>query len=126
MNIADEAEKRFPDRRDGWPDIDRKRRREDFIAGAEWARQEALGEAEAAVAATDKGYSLHPDDRPYQKAKGQAIAAIHALRSDAAGDRTMNPDCRDGKHDACNGDAWDFQFDQPSECQCECHSRRTP
>lgn len=32
-----------------------------------------------------------------------------------------NPDCRDGKHPACNGDAWDFDRDSPTPCECPCH-----
>lgn len=31
----------------------------------------------------------------------------------------MNPDCRDGKHDACNGDGWDGENVIP--CVCPCH-----
>lgn len=33
----------------------------------------------------------------------------------------LNPDCRDGKHRACNGDAWDMAKDAPAECACTCH-----
>lgn len=33
----------------------------------------------------------------------------------------MNPDCRVGKHPACNGDAWDFDKDDSTNCTCECH-----
>lgn len=33
----------------------------------------------------------------------------------------MNPDCRDGKHKACNGDGWDFETDEPAPCPCSCH-----
>lgn len=33
----------------------------------------------------------------------------------------MNPDCRDGKHDACNGDGWDHDTDEPVPCPCDCH-----
>jgi hypothetical protein len=32
-----------------------------------------------------------------------------------------NPDCVAGKHDACNGDAWDNGSDAPTECGCWCH-----
>jgi hypothetical protein len=35
---------------------------------------------------------------------------------------TLNPDCRDGKHPACNGDAWDFALDGPCSCTCDCHA----
>ena len=34
----------------------------------------------------------------------------------------INPDCRDGKHPACNGDAWDDDTDLPAACECSCHS----
>lgn len=34
----------------------------------------------------------------------------------------VNPDCRDGKHHACAGDAWDFDTDQPDDCSCTCHA----
>lgn len=34
----------------------------------------------------------------------------------------LNPDCRDGKHRACAGDAWDLDTDQPADCSCGCHS----
>ncbi|SDG21439.1 protein of unknown function, partial [Cellulosimicrobium cellulans] len=33
----------------------------------------------------------------------------------------LNPDCRDGKHRACPGDAWDLDTDQPADCSCTCH-----
>lgn len=33
----------------------------------------------------------------------------------------LNPDCRDGKHRACAGDAWDEELDQPTRCACACH-----
>lgn len=33
----------------------------------------------------------------------------------------LNPDCRDGKHRACRGDAWDVQNDRATNCWCECH-----
>lgn len=28
------------------------------------------------------------------------------------------PDCRDGKHGACIGQAWDDETDSPADCQC--------
>jgi hypothetical protein len=37
----------------------------------------------------------------------------------------IGPECDYGKHDACNGDAWDFAIDEPSPCCCICH-RDTP
>lgn len=33
----------------------------------------------------------------------------------------ISPDCRDGKHAACIGDAWDDVVDEPTDCTCECH-----
>lgn len=33
----------------------------------------------------------------------------------------LNPDCRDGKHHACAGDAWDNHQDEPTACACDCH-----
>lgn len=33
----------------------------------------------------------------------------------------MNPDCRDGKHQACSGDGWDMEYDQDAPCTCRCH-----
>lgn len=33
----------------------------------------------------------------------------------------MNPDCRDGKHRACAGDAWDEVADVATPCACPCH-----
>lgn len=35
----------------------------------------------------------------------------------------LNPDCRDRKHAACRGDAWDFTTDQPAPCSCPCHEK---
>jgi hypothetical protein len=34
----------------------------------------------------------------------------------------LSPDCKVGKHDACNKDAWDMIEDVPAECECECHN----
>ena len=33
----------------------------------------------------------------------------------------VSPDCRDGKHRACVGDAWDVEADTPADCECDCH-----
>jgi hypothetical protein len=32
--------------------------------------------------------------------------------------RATCPDCAQGKHGACVGDAWDDEFDRPALCQC--------
>lgn len=34
----------------------------------------------------------------------------------------INPDCAQGKHHACSGDAWDAEADAPAPCACECHA----
>lgn len=36
----------------------------------------------------------------------------------------LSPDCRDGKHTACIGDAWDSELDQLTECGCSHHGTR--
>lgn len=33
----------------------------------------------------------------------------------------LSPDCEQGKHKACTGDAWDFAVDEPRRCECSCH-----
>ncbi len=37
----------------------------------------------------------------------------------------IGPDCRDGKHPACDGRAWDNETDQPADCGCTCHGEGT-
>jgi hypothetical protein len=36
----------------------------------------------------------------------------------------INPDCDNGKHSACGGDAWNFETDASDECHCYCHRER--
>lgn len=36
----------------------------------------------------------------------------------------MNPDCINGKHTACAGDAWDDDTDSLTDCKCWCHQIR--
>lgn len=38
----------------------------------------------------------------------------------------LNPDCRDGKHPACRGDAWDDDTDAETTCACSCHAPSLP
>ncbi len=38
----------------------------------------------------------------------------------------LNPDCRDGKHTACAGDAWDYAEDDITRCACACHDPAAP
>lgn len=36
----------------------------------------------------------------------------------------IDPDCRDGKHRACIGAAWDEMGDHIVDCECECHAEQ--
>jgi len=36
----------------------------------------------------------------------------------------LSPDCRDGNHQKCNGDAWDLEADGITDCRCGCHDER--
>lgn len=33
----------------------------------------------------------------------------------------LNPDCRAGKHDVCDGGGWDHVADEEAACPCPCH-----
>jgi hypothetical protein len=33
----------------------------------------------------------------------------------------IGPDCRDGKHPACDGRAWGVEADTITDCECACH-----
>jgi len=33
----------------------------------------------------------------------------------------MSPDCMNGKHRGCNGEAWDLHDDELTDCDCDCH-----
>lgn len=37
----------------------------------------------------------------------------------------IDPDCRDGKHGACRGEAWNDTLDTYGPCHCHCHTRST-
>lgn len=37
----------------------------------------------------------------------------------------LSPDCRDGKHHACVGTAWDDAADELTGCTCPCHTARS-
>jgi hypothetical protein len=41
--------------------------------------------------------------------------------STSSTDEHLNPDCDQGKHAACAGDAWDLVADELTTCDCECH-----
>lgn|GEM_PF-2094474 len=48
--------------------------------------------------------------------------ALEQERHDAARHApACSPDCAQGKHRACSGDAWDEATDDPTDCSCECH-----
>jgi hypothetical protein len=32
----------------------------------------------------------------------------------------ISPDCRDGNHTKCPGDAWDLEKDELAGCRCKC------
>lgn len=34
----------------------------------------------------------------------------------------VSPDCRDGNHRKCYGDAWDVEADAATVCGCGCHA----
>lgn len=39
----------------------------------------------------------------------------------------IGPDCRDGKHPACDGRALDTDTDEITDCECGCHrDKETP
>jgi len=43
-----------------------------------------------------------------------------------ADDVNINPDCRDSKHPACAGTAWNYDTDTPTACECACHPSNAP
>ncbi|MEV4735537.1 MULTISPECIES: hypothetical protein [unclassified Microbacterium] len=51
---------------------------------------------------------------------GHVLGAF-TLAADAAGGVVLGADCRDGKHAACIGDAWDILRDEATPCTCPCH-----
>lgn len=53
------------------------------------------------------------DSNPYDM-DAQEIATTNGLPA-------ISPDCGEGKHRACTGDAWDHYNDQPAPCECDCH-----
>lgn len=36
------------------------------------------------------------------------------------------PECRDGKHRNCDGDAWDVQADELANCECYMSDHQPP
>jgi hypothetical protein len=41
------------------------------------------------------------------------------------GERMVSPDCDAGKHTACSGGAWDFEYDAATACECGCHEEES-
>lgn len=39
-------------------------------------------------------------------------------------DLNLCPDCSEGKHGACVGEAWDHARDEPTPCACPCQDSR--
>lgn len=37
----------------------------------------------------------------------------------------LSPDCRDGNDRKCDGQAWDGNNDEPTECGCDCHQKES-
>lgn len=38
----------------------------------------------------------------------------------------IGPDCTEGKHRACNAEAWNFDADEVTGCACACHAPAVP
>lgn len=36
------------------------------------------------------------------------------------------PECAAGKHDNCDGTAWDTHQDEPTDCSCPCRTEERP
>lgn len=51
----------------------------------------------------------------------EGLAYLEPTQVGVAPEVTISPDCRDGKHHACRGDAWSHTLDEPSPCACSCH-----
>jgi hypothetical protein len=54
----------------------------------------------------------------------EAVSSTRMDRADDVGTFSVGPvvqackECRDGKHDNCNGDTWDEQTDDFAPCPC--------
>jgi hypothetical protein len=89
MTIHDEAEQRYPS---GDPvSLVKLAEQSAFVVGAEWARKEALREAEETAAALLVDPALLADPTIYASAATDALTsaqtALHALRSDTEGEQ---------------------------------------
>lgn len=52
------------------------------------------------------------------RASAELLHPVTPAKFDTA---AISPDCRDGKHLACTGDAWDRAADHETSCDCTCH-----
>jgi hypothetical protein len=50
----------------------------------------------------------------------EAEVVAGCLTHDARTKGPVSPDCRDGNHGKCNGDAWDLVLDTLLDCYCPC------
>lgn len=60
-----------------------------------------------------------PNVRPVSRAHDLTVGAPAGAPQGSSA--AMNPDCRDGKHRACSGTAWDDERDELGACPCSCH-----
>lgn len=72
---------------------------------------------------TGNHYALCTDGYPHEES-----CATYSWRHErlcdgceAATKNRVSPDCREAKHRACSGDAWDDIEDRPAACECPCH-----
>ena len=63
------------------------------------------------------GYLVRAADEA-ERASNELLHPVTPAKFDTA---AISPDCRDGKHLACTGDAWDRAADHETSCDCTCH-----
>ena len=76
---------------------------------------------------TANGWRHEFDDAVAQfaAATGQTGVRATGMQMPSKGQEEVNPDCKYGKHDACNGDGWDMDADFPIDCPCDCHEKES-
>lgn len=73
---------------------------------------------------TGNRYAICADGEPGSRFSHAESCATYTWREDRlcdACEAMIGPDCREGKHRACDGGAWDDFRDIPTACQCGCH-----
>lgn len=55
------------------------------------------------------------------RASVELLHPVKPARFDMVPETLKSPDCRDGKHQACVGDAWSPAEDAQTLCECSCH-----